>query len=228
MNILLWASAVLLAVDLVLIAVAAVWATPPVQLPIPDLIVGAGVLVAMLALSLDRRQKGSEAFLNSSLDLLQKAYETLRVDADAWMRPPNDRLTWLAAARFLRASEKISSQITEESHRIIYREQREYWRQRFYELIFPSIDAFPKEYYGGADAKPNIELSEKSLAVLYRFVTWPPDYEDPVNAEPLFSEEEISKMCAFGPRGLGDAMFEKRRRVEKKESRTSEPPEGDI
>ncbi len=53
-------------------------------------------------------------------------------------------------------------------------------------------------------------LSEKSMAVLYRFIRWPAGLADPIGKEPVFTDDEIERMQAFGPRGLGSLMAEVR------------------
>lgn len=126
-------------------------------------------------------------------------------------------MNWLASARFLRAAENLGTQITEESHKLVYREQLEYWRAKLHELIYPGTAGFPAEYYAekpshmltySRDERP--PLSVASLAVLYRFVRWPTGFEDPIKSEPPFSEEEIERMRTFGPRGLGELLAQVR------------------
>jgi len=51
-------------------------------------------------------------------------------------------------------------------------------------------------------------LSDRSIAVLYRFVRWPMDVEDSFKNEKPFTEEEIEQMKSLGPRGLGELMDE--------------------
>ena len=88
----------------------------------------------------------------------------------------------------------------------------------FYDLINPEGAGFPKEYYAekvehvvisyrDADRPP---LSEKSLVVLYRFIRWPENTEDPLGGNGGFTEEEIDHMCSFGPKGLGQHCKEVR------------------
>jgi hypothetical protein len=177
------------------------------------MVVGAGVLVALLSLTITSRRNASEDFLDSAAELFQRAYDAL-AQLDNLGRPKNSRLNWLAAARFLRAAENLGNQITEESHKLVYREQREYWRAKLYELIHPTIEAFPADYYAekpehvaiGYPTDARAPLSTKSLAVLYRFVRWPEGLEDPIKNEPEFSEQESEHMRSFGPRGLGELL----------------------
>lgn len=177
-------------------------------------LVATGVLLALVTLILSRRRDASEDYLKSATDLLAKAYDILdKKDDDG--RPKSHRINWLTSARLIKTAERISKSITEEPHQKIWSEQKEYWRGRFHDLIWPDIDGFPKEYYaektehliayGSKDREP---LSLRSLAVLYRFIRWPDGVEDPLKEEQPFSDEEREKMLAFGPRGLGQLLDE--------------------
>lgn len=207
----------LLALDAALIAGWSLWrlsngavlftvaeVTPP--------LVAAGVLVALLTLLFNRQRTQSEDYLEHAQDLLEKAYSRLAV-LDEEGRPQNKRLNWLTSARLIKTAQAVASKIEEPSHREIWKEQLNYWRGRFYDLIFPSIEGLPSDYYaekpdhmfvyGSGDRSP---LSLKSLAVLYRFIRWPEGQEDPIRGEPAFTEEETQKMLSFGPRGLGKLL----------------------
>ena len=176
------------------------------------MLVGAGVLVALISLALTARRNASEDFLESSSQLLERAYTTL-AQLDDQGRPKNSRTNWLAAARFLRAAQNLGDQITEQSHKVVFREQLEYWRAKLYELIYPRSTGLPMDYFAekpehmlGYTDRDRPPLSVKSLAVLYRFVRWPVGFEDPIKSEPGFTDEEIERMRAFGPQGLGELL----------------------
>ena len=218
---LLWFAAAALAVDVLLIGAVLIQrlCTPVPTASILDFgpfIISVGVLIALVTFLLTLRRGRSEDILEAAIDLLEKAYQTLSPLAKT-DQPPNDRRTWLSAARLISTAEKLGSQITEQSHCLIYRERREYWRARLYELIFPSREGLPSTFYAeepghmiGYVGNVRAPLSEKSLAVLYRFVRWPEDLADPIDGEPNFTDEEIERMCAFGPKGLGNLLAQVR------------------
>lgn len=221
MNILIWFAAVALATDVLLIGtilVQRVCAAPPIAsiLDLGPFLISVGVLVALLTFLLTRRRDRSADFLEAATDLLEKAFQTLSPEAQA-TQPPNDRRTWLSAARLISAAEKVGAQISEESHLLIFREEREYWRGRIYDLIFPSTEGLPSNFYAeqpehmiSHSNEDRAPLSEKSLAYLYRFVRWPEGLPDPIGDESVFTEMEIEKMCTFGPRGLGNLLAQVR------------------
>lgn len=174
--------------------------------------VAAGVLLALVSLLLNRRREASKDYLESASDLIEKAYEVLN-DRDDEGRPRNSRINWLTSARLLRKSEEIAKRITDTSHVQIWKEKLEYWRGKFHDLIYPSPAGFPSAYYAekpehlfawSDDAREPLSL--KSLSVLYRFVRWPAGHDDPLKNESGFSDEEIQRMAAFGPRGLGELL----------------------
>lgn len=207
----------LLAVDLLLVTI---WcavrlasdATAVSPAEVAPFFVAAGVLTALVSLLLNRQRDASNDYLESASDLIEKAHEVLSERDEAGL-PKNSRLNWLTAARLLRKSEDLAKRISDPSHVQIWNEKIEYWRGRFHDLIRPDGDGFPSDYYAekpehllvySDDVREPLALS--SLAVLYRFVRWPQGRDDPLTDEDSFSDEEIRKMAAFGPRGLGELL----------------------
>lgn len=169
------------------------------------------VIVAILTLLINLKRSASEEYLKSAIDLLSKAYDVLASMQDEQGRPLNSRINWLSSARMIKSSENISNFITEESHIRIWIENKEYWRIKFAHLIKSSEDDFPEEYYASKPeyfitwrTKQQEPLSEKSLAVLYRFIEWKGG--DTLDDEKCFSTQEIDRMIHFGPKGLGSLL----------------------
>lgn len=186
-------------------------------LDLGPLLVAAGVLTALVAFLVNLGRARSEDVMKAATDLMEKAYEKL-APTDGSTQPTNRRLSWLSAARLIVTAEKLANAITEPSQQLIYREKREYWRTRLYELICPSIEGLPSSFYAESpehmiahSGDVREPLSEKSLAFLYRFVRWPENMPDPLRSEPNFTDEEIDRMYSFGPRGLGNLIAEARR-----------------
>jgi hypothetical protein len=142
------------------------------------LMLGAGVLVALITLLTNKQREASSDFLKSAIDLLSKSYEVLaQKNSDASTN--NLRLNWLTSARLLSSAEIISDSITVESHIRIWENECEYWRSRFRDLIlsstdFPQPDYFEEksEHLKGRGDDGN-HSSPNSLATLYRFIHWP-------------------------------------------------------
>jgi hypothetical protein len=191
-----------------------------------------GVWVAVFTFIMGQRRSHSADLLEAALVLLERAFTVLVPKHESGRAPANERLTWLSAARLVRTAEKIGSQLTEASHVMIYSETKEYWRTRFRDVLFPSIDGFPSDYYAEkvehvfcCSMEDRMPLSESSLAVLYRFAKWPDGVVDPIKDEPPFSEQEISHMQLFGPRHLGD-FLQSVRDYKVEERKTVDGPQG--
>lgn len=170
----------------------------------------AGVLVALMTIIFAESRKDSEHILGSTKELHDFCYHEL--DPNSEGVPTNRRMNWLAAARFLRASEEMSTSILLASHRKVYLEHREYLRAKLYDLINPE-KSLPEDFYA-EDHKTFLAYTKRnrppiagsSLAVLYRFTRWPKDYEDPIADTKKFSDDEIENMIKFGPRPLGTLL----------------------
>lgn len=220
MTAIIWIAVPLLIVDAGLIAAFLIChlKAPLTTASIPEvapLIVLAGVITAVLAFVFNLRRARSEDTLEAAADLLEKAYDALTGKDGV---PTNRRHAWLSAARLIATAEKLSKHIVESSHRTIYGEKREYWRGQIYDLIFPSPpEGLPSSFYAekpehliAHSGRVRDPLSEKSLAYMYRFIRWPEGTADPIGEVPAFTLEEVERMCAFGPRGLGALLAEAR------------------
>lgn len=208
----------LLAADLIILGIYVIQLIFSNEVPawssvITPFFIGAGVLTALLSLFSQNARKTSEDYLKNSLELLEKSFATLNVlDDNGW--PKQSRLNWLTSARLLRASDNVSELITENHHKRIYQEELEFWRGRFYDLLMPDpVIGLPSKYF--ADDPQNMifytdddrePITEDALVVLYRFIRWPKGFQDPIQNEPKFTDDEIKSMCSFGPRGLGDLI----------------------
>lgn len=182
---------------------------------VAPLFVGVGILVAIFTFVITLRRNASADLLAASIDLLERAHNVFTANGTASV-PLGTRHVWLSVARMIRTSERLGKKITDKAHRSIYEVKREFWRTRFHSLIWPSEEGLAQQYYalepshmrGWSGKIAREPLEEKSLAVLYRFVEWPADVPDPIANEPKFSDGEIHKMRTFGPRNLGNLMYE--------------------
>lgn len=180
--------------------------------PLTLLAVGA----ALLTLIYNVRRHISEDYSKEARAYLEKAYDTLKPSVPG--EPPiNDRLLWLTCARMLKISENLSKKILFDSHRDAYIEDRQYWRAKFWDIIKP----FSSEYYAEKpehlimhNSEDRAPLAESSLYVIYKFMEWAKDYQDPLDNY-RFTDEEIETMQVRGPRGLGD-LLAKHRELRKK------------
>jgi len=171
--------------------------------------------LAALGFVYNLRRHLSEDYYKEAKEQLSKAYENLNHFVDGQL--DNDRLRWLTTARMLSISNMLSKKIMMSSHKIMYREEKQFWRMKFVDLV---ID-FPSSFY--ADSPKHLimhsgderaPIAEASLVEIYDFMKWPEDYIDPLN-DKRFSDEEIERMTIRGPRGLG-SLLKAHRDIKKK------------
>lgn len=144
-----------------------------------------GVFIAGWKLRKDQIWRRSEIYLEQSKEFLEKSYSALIIDKETHY-PRNDRQLWLTSARFLLAAEALGDKIIEQSHRETLDEYFAYWRYRFWELLqFEEKGKTPPESYFYKGDKPlswvpgeRAPISEKSVAVIHRFMKWPKDLPD--------------------------------------------------
>lgn len=159
--------------------------------------------LAALGFVYNIRRHISEDYYKECKEQMSKAYENLNHFKDGSL--DNDRLRWLTTARMLSVSNMLSKKIMISSHKIMYREEKQFWRMKFHDLV----KDFPSEFYaedpqhlmmhGSRDRPP---IAEASLVEIYDFMKWSSDYVDPLEAK-TFTDEEIEKMTIRGPKGLG-------------------------
>jgi len=149
------------------------------------------------------------------VNTLQTAVKDFSSTTDAHGRPLNDRRHWLNFARGVGTAQAIAAKIQLAEFRELWKRTEHYWRERTFDLLRPTWDSFPAEYYGyvaEAEQHKNIAqspderapLSEASLVFVYHWVNWPKDHPDVLDRGMKFTDEEVSKMETFGPRGLAE------------------------
>lgn len=160
----------------------------------------ASLIGAIFAFEINRRQRNKEeqvrvsrGFLDESLLLLRRAYETF---THCGSNPPkNDRVLWMTTARMLVGFQVMRNRITEPDHIIIANTHEEYWRHQFYTLIKTTEKNLILNYFipsGDVDGVDVIE--QRSLTIINDFTIWkmkdgkpdPPDLLDSVNYEEKF------------------------------------------
>ena len=179
-----------------------------------SLIISVGILIALITLIHNTVRNSSMDFLDKSTSLLQQAYSIFSDEIDENGRPNNDRLHWLTVARMIQSGLDLSQKISLKSHKKIFQEVRQFWRWKFSIILHINEGSFPLEYFAEKPEHALIwspqtdraPLALESLGVIYRFVRWPENIEDPIEKVPMFSKEEIKLMKKFGPYGLAEYL----------------------
>jgi hypothetical protein len=135
----------------------------------------------------DKRKEVSKAFLDESLVLLERAYETFtRLGTNP---PSNDRVLWLSAARMMVRFRKMRGRLTESEHCEIADEHEEYWRLRFYTLIQDNKKNFTMSYLAPRDDVSEADVvPRRAIAVIFDFANWKEGMEDPLD---VVDEKEL-------------------------------------
>lgn len=146
------------------------------------------------------RRHISEDYFKDAKEYLKRAYEVLEPEDDNL--PPNDRMSWLDAARLLAISERLGDKILMDSHKESFSEEREFWRSKFRKIIkdfnlsYYCVDVERFSVWSVGDREP---IAESSIYYVHKFISWDENYLDPL-PNIIFSKDELSKLSRKFPR----------------------------
>jgi hypothetical protein len=126
------------------------------------------------------RRATSEKFLDESVTLLSRSYETFTRLGET--PPKNDRLLWLSTARMIIRFQRMREKITESDHQAIADEHEEYVRLKFYTVLEGSKDQLTLDYFlPDGDRYSAESIARASVAVIFDFSGWREGMEDPMS-----------------------------------------------
>lgn len=162
----------------------------------------------------DIRLQQSKDYLDASIRLLERAYETFEKRlSDKWDGLPEpDRVLWLTVARMLCESERSSRELKFKSHRILYEHARTFWRSKLSDIL-ENLKIVELTYFS-EDANPMLSsrtdqrspICEGSIRVLLNFLEWPVGESDPIDGATRFTDSEIEHIRTFRYRSVGDYL----------------------
>lgn len=133
----------------------------------------------------------NESLLRQAVLSLERAYSALTVNGQYRLKPPADRLNWLAAARHIQRYRAIKRRIWRPSiHRLLCDDHEEYWRHQFY-LLLKAV-ATELDYFGEPGSPEAIHPS--SAIIIHHFSEWSEDADDPIDGvdmESLLAQKPI-------------------------------------
>lgn len=137
--------------------------------------------------------KASERFLDESIMLIERAYETFTGNAVEMELPRNSRLLWLTTARMIVRFEKMKKNITVPAHEDIVGEHVEFWRYQFYAILDAYKGDLTFEYLQvGNNMYDGIEIDRRSIAVIFDFAKWNgPDVLADIDDQLLFANRIV-------------------------------------
>lgn len=154
---------------------------------------------ALITLIYNIRRHLSEDYYKEAKSQLEKAFYILQENPDKPIT--RDRLKWLTCARLLLSADRISKKIIMSSHKHIYKEDKQYWKARFYEII----EDFSEDFYAGytgdffADfVNGRNKISLASVYAVHKFMQWDDDYIDPLEIKE-WSDEQLSDISRNYP-----------------------------
>lgn len=159
---------------------------------------GFSAFIALIAFVWNQLRNRTKVLSEDAIINLERAFEVL-TQGDPQNGPKKDRLVWLTTARHLSTYENIKKEIENSPDTVQYKillSHEEYWRCKFYELLKGEKGIGLSEYYYH-DATVDIDenqIAPSSLAVIYKFIEWPMDKEDPlsdVDHLKIFKESDI-------------------------------------
>lgn len=201
-------------------------APDPSQLPLVQALGSAGILISASIVAFtyeqnsakhlqEKSREESRLVTEAAIEFLKHAYHTL-TKGNTTRVPPNDRISWLTAARHLLTAQELVEKITDPTHKLVYEEQLEFWRTELYKLLSPlgaEGSLMDEKYFADEaqhafvhSAEVRAPIDEKSLAVVFRFIQWPDDRPDRLASVDRFTDEEIDRHSKFGHRGLASFL----------------------
>lgn len=163
----------------------------------------------------DNLRRDDLVYYDHAVRSLQRAYETFYANSEDGA-PPADRLLWLNVARLIITATRAGDHIRTKSIRDMYEGECEWWRRKFYDYLKPyDLDSFSSDadYFQASELRPINGIEERSIKVIYDFMSWPAGREDPVETVPYFSDEDLEEMV-IGRRGIREHV----RRINRNEN----------
>jgi len=146
------------------------------------------------------RRHMSEDYFKDGKEYLKRAYEVLEPKIGE-KAPPNDRMTWLTAARFIGIANRLGNKIIMDSHKESFLEEQEFWKSKLRNII----KDFVWDYYCDGVGKFKIwtphdrePIAEPSIYAIHKFIEWNDDYTDPL-PDIRFSNQELEKLRRHFP-----------------------------
>lgn len=175
------------------------------------------VMAALYDQYQSREYTKSEAYLNKSLDLAEKAHTTLSQDPLPGYKASNDRVIWVTTARLIQRSLKLSELISEEAHQEIYEAERDLLRHKFSKLLRLGDTGMGFAFYTGNQITSCLNYTNLSgnprncnemippevVSIVCRYGMFPENYQDLIKRGEKLTEDELERLWISGDRAIG-------------------------
>lgn len=161
----------------------------------------------------DKNYEQSATNLASAISLVDRAALILKPNGVL----TNDRVAWITCARLISRAEVLKGKITTETHMLIFNAEHDLWRHSFRDLLRQNGQELSGAFFCGGDASRSIGetvtdsshpqdgrawIPEKILSVVYKFITFPKAYVDPLDLSVRFTDKERDRMGLLGFDGV--------------------------
>lgn len=149
------------------------------------------------AIEVQRTVDDDRSYFDHAVKSLERAYGVIS-GGDQSAGPVRDRLAWLTCARLLLSAKEVSAQISNQSKglKALFAGEEEHWKFRFHELFHGVSPAVGRDSaFFSSPTNPQLEgIEERSIRVVFDFVTWPEGKEDAIARVPRYTREEVRSM----------------------------------
>lgn len=175
------------------------------------------MLVGMIAHNYDKKSSQSTLNLNSAISLLGRAAEVIVIDS----KLTNDRVAWVTCARLISRAQMIKDQLSTDTHKLVFEAEHDYQRHKFRELLRPGRNDLSGAFFCGSEVNESIGeavtapthppygsnwIPPRIVKVVYDFISFPEDYEDPLDASEPYSKKERQRLDRTGYEGVADYL----------------------
>ncbi|ELS43584.1 hypothetical protein [Pseudomonas syringae] len=145
----------------------------------------------------DKQTRDDDIYNRQAIQCLEEALTKLtKPNTSEIVR---DRVAWLESARLILSAKELSSRITSESMRTVYRVSEKLIRSKFMTTLDPKNcpDTLQAPFFSGqySDSyiKASNKLEKRSVYTIYKFASWPSEEHDPIDdVETDYSIDPIS------------------------------------
>ncbi len=183
-----------------------------IQIAIMFIIAGT-MIVGVRAHNYEKSYSQSETNLTGAISLVDRAALILQPDGVL----TNDRVAWVTCARLITRAEALKNKITTETHRQIFEAEHDLRRHYFLDLLKQDGKALTGAFFCGGNSTRSIGdtvtdslhpengsiwIPERIINVVYKFMSFPDGYEDPLDISARFSEKERRRLGLLGYDGI--------------------------
>lgn len=187
-----------------------------IQLVIMIFIAGT-MIVGIRSHKHEKEYSQSATNLESALSLIERAALVLMVDG----KLTNDRVAWVTCARLIARAEALSKKVTTETHSLIFEAERDFQRHKFRDMLKLDGKELSGAFFCGGEQEQTIGgvvsssnhpaggrswIPTRIINVVYTFMSFPENYEDPLRSSDDFGAKERNRMFELGHDGLREYL----------------------